>query len=250
MTRALASEWRKLISTRTPLWAAVAVAALSLGVALLLGYTAYPLTPMAPEKAATGVALLGVPALMVLASISVTAEYRSAMIRTTFLATPNRAAVLTAKALVAAVCCAVLAALATLGSVLVARWAAAPRAAAGLDLAHADTWRAVGAVALVAALAAVAAVGVAAVLREAAATVAVLLMWPLVIESVLGTLPSISAHVGPYLPFANGLAFARVPAFTAPFPMAWGELGSLAYFTGFVAVCFAAGLVAISRRDA
>ena len=55
-----------------------------------------------PEKAAIGVAVFGVPVLMILASMTVTGEYRSGMVRTTFLATPNRTLVLVAKAVVAA----------------------------------------------------------------------------------------------------------------------------------------------------
>lgn len=250
MTRALLAEWSKLTSTRVPLWAALAVAVLSLGMALLLGYTAYPLSPMSAPKAATGAAMLGVPALMVLASMTVTGEYRSAMIRTTFLVTPNRSLVLTAKALVAALFCAVVTAPATLGSVLLAAAVAAPRAAAGLDLAHADTWRCVGAVAVFAAVAAVAAVAVGVLVKEPATAVAVLLMWPLVIESVLGSLPPISDRVGPYLPFANGLEFIGVPRFTAPYPMAWGPAGGGLYFAAVVAVIAAAALLAINRRDA
>jgi ABC-2 type transport system permease protein len=49
------------------------------------------------------VAIFGVPVLMILAAMAVTGEYRSGMIRTTFMATPNRALVLVAKAVVAAV---------------------------------------------------------------------------------------------------------------------------------------------------
>ncbi len=57
----------------------------------------------APERAAMGIAVFGVPVLMVLASMTVTAEYRSGMIRTTFIAAPNRTLVLVAKAVVMSV---------------------------------------------------------------------------------------------------------------------------------------------------
>ena len=250
MIRAVAAEWLKLISTRMPVWTAVAVTLLGLAVALALGYTAYPLSPMFPDKAATGVALLGVPALMAAASMTVTGEYRSGLIRTTFLATPNRAMVLCAKAVVAAVFSAVVAGVATVLAVLAAGAVAAPGAALGLNPTAAASWQTAGAVAVFAALAAVLAVGVGALVREAAATVAVLLMWPLVIETVLGALPSISDRVGPYLPFANGLAFTGTRMFAAPYAMAWDRLGSLAYLTAVVAVVFGAGLVVIVRRDA
>ena len=96
------SERIKLSTTRSPLWTAAAVAVLSLGLAALQGMTAYGAAPLPPEKAATGVAVFGVPVLMVLAAMTVTGEYRSGMIHTTFMATPDRTLVLVAKAIVAA----------------------------------------------------------------------------------------------------------------------------------------------------
>ena len=90
----LDAERIKLSTTRSPLWSAVAVAVLSLGLAALQGFDRLRLSPLPPEKAAMGVAVFGVPVLMILAAMTVTGEYRSGMIRTTFLATPNRTLVL------------------------------------------------------------------------------------------------------------------------------------------------------------
>ena len=44
----------------------------------------------------------------------------------------------------------------------------------------------------------------------AAGAVAVLLLWPLVVEPMLGNLPSIGSEVGPFLPFGNVFVFIRV----------------------------------------
>ena len=90
--------------------------------------------PLPPEKAALGVAVFGVPVLMILASMTVTGEYRSGMIRTTFMATPNRTLVLVAKAVVAAVFSAVCAAVMVIGSVVVARLVAKPLVGSQLSL--------------------------------------------------------------------------------------------------------------------
>ncbi len=49
-----------------------------------------------------GVAVFGVPVLMILSAMTVTSEYRNGVIRTTFAAIPNRTLVLVAKAVVAA----------------------------------------------------------------------------------------------------------------------------------------------------
>ncbi len=99
----LNAERIKLSTTRSPLWSAVAVAVLSLGLAAIQASTVYGAGALAPEKAAMGVAIFGVPVLMILSALTVTNEYRSGMIRTTFMTVPNRSLVLVAKAIVAAV---------------------------------------------------------------------------------------------------------------------------------------------------
>jgi ABC-2 type transport system permease protein len=73
----LDAERIKLSTTRSPLWSAAGVAVLSLGLAAVQGSTAYGPASLPPEKAAMGVAVFGVPVLMVLASMTVTGEYRS-----------------------------------------------------------------------------------------------------------------------------------------------------------------------------
>jgi hypothetical protein len=248
----LDAERIKLSTTRSPLWTAIAVAGLSLGLAAIQGSAAYGATPLPPEKPAIGVAVFGVPVLMVLAAMTVTGEYRSGTIRTTFMATPNRSLVLGTKAVVAAVFSGVYTALMVIGSVLAARMAAPPLVGveSHLSLAAAETWRVVGAVALYGVLTAVLGVGVGALLRHSAGAVTVLLMWPLVAEPILGNLPNIGSEVGPYLPFGNAFLFTRVQWLYPVYDMPWGELGSLLYFAAVVAVVFAAAVVVVNRRDA
>lgn len=248
----LDAERIKLSTTRSPVWTAVAVAGLSLGLAAIQGSVAYGAAPLPPEKAAMGVAVFGVPVLMVLAAMTVTGEYRSGTIRTTFMATPNRSRVLVAKAVVVSVFSGVYTALMVIGAILAARMAAPPIIGAEpqLSLAAAETWRVVGAVALYGVLTAVLGVGVGALLRHSAGVVAVLLIWPLVAEPILGNLPNIGSEVGPYLPFGNAFLFTRVQWLYPAYDMPWGELGSLLYFAALVAAVFAAAIVAVNRRDA
>ena len=179
------------------------VAALSLVLAALQGSLAHDGAPLEPPRTAIGAAVFGVPVLMVLASMTMTAEYRSGMIRTTFVATPNRAQVLVAKAVVVSVFSAVFAALMVIGAVGVARLFDTSTSAANLSSTLPEMWHLVGAVALYAALAAVLGVGVGALLRAGPGAVAVLLLWPLVVEPLLGNLPDVGSEVGPYLPFGN-----------------------------------------------
>jgi hypothetical protein len=248
----LDAERIKLSTTRSVLWTAAAVAMLSVGLAALQGSTAYGALPLPPERAATGVAVFGVPVLMVLAAMTVTGEYRSGMIRTTFMATPNRSLVLVAKAVVAAVFSGMFTVLMVLGAVVVARIAAPPLVGveSHLSIIATETWRLIGAIALYAVLTAVLGVGVAALLRHSAGAVAALLLWPLVVEPILGSLPNIGSEVGPYLPFGNVLLFTRVQWLYPGYDMPWGEMGSLAYFAAVVAVVFASALVVLNRRDA
>lgn len=246
----LDSERIKLSTTRSLLWSALAAAVLSLGLAALQGATAYGAAPLPPERAAMGAAIFGVPVLMILAAMTVTGEYRSGMIRTTFMATPNRTLVLVAKAAVTAIFSALYAAVMVIGAVVVAKLAAPPLVGSHLSLADADTWRPVGAIALFAVLTAVLGVAVAALLRHAAGAVAVLLLWPLLVEPVLGNLPSIGSEVGPYLPFANMFLFIDVQWLYPAYAMPWGSVGSLVYFTAIVVVLFLAAVVVVNRRDA
>ena len=232
----LNAECIKLSTTRAPLWSAVAVAALSLGLAAVQASTVYGPDPLAPDKAAIGVAVFGVPALMILSALTVTNEYRSGMIRTTFMAVPNRTLVVAAKAVVAAAFSSFFAAVMAVASIVVAR--------SDLD------WRLVGAIGVYAVLAAVLGVGVGALLRASAGAVALLLLWPLVAEPMLGNLPDISPVVGPYLPFGNAFRFIGVQWLYPDYAMPWGELGSIVYFAAVTAAVFVAALVTVNRRDA
>ena len=191
----LNAERIKLTTTRSPLWSAVAVAVLSLGLAAMQASTVYGPGPLEPEKAAMGVAVFGVPVLMILSALTVTNEYRSGLIRTTFMAVPNRTLVLAAKAIVAAAFSSFYAAVMVVASIVVAR--------SDFD------WRLVGGIALYAALAAVLGVAVGALLRASAGAVALLLLWPLVAEPLLGNMPNISTQVGPYLPFGERVQVHR-----------------------------------------
>ena len=244
----VAAERIKLSTTRSPIWSAVVAAVLSLGIAALQPAATLSNDPLPPARAAVGVVTFAVPVLMILAAMTVTGEYRTGMIRTTFMATPHRTRVLGAKALTTAVFAGVFAAAMVIASLLVARSMATGQIGDRLSLARAEAWRPVGAVGVYAALGAVLAVGLAVLLRYAAGVIAVLLLMPFVIEPLLGSAPRIGEHVGPLLPFANAWAFTGVPWFGA-FPPSWGALGSLLYFTGVVAAIYLAAVFVINRRD-
>ena len=246
----LNAERIKLATVRSPLWTAVLAAALSLGVAALQGATAYGAAGVRPESAAVGVAVFGIPLLIILSAMTVTGEYRTGMIRTTFAATPNRGLVLAAKAVVAAVCAGVYTVVLVILAVVVAGLLSDALPSTQLSVTAPGVWRVAGALAAYAVVTAVLGVAAGALIRHTAGAVAILLLWPLVVEPILANTPDLGGRLGPYLPFVNPFAFTDVPWLFPAYAMPWGATGSLVYFTIIVGALFAAATVVINRRDA
>lgn len=244
----ITAERIKLTSTRSPLWLALTVVGISLALAAVQAAAALPYSMVGPDRAVLGVAMFGVPVLMILSALTVTGEYRTGMIRTTFMATPRRSRVLIAKAIVTMVFSGVLAAVMSLGSLLLVRAMLDERQGAQLALTAWAPWRTVGAVTLYAVLAALLAVGLGAWVRHSAAVIAILLLLPFVLEPLLGAIPGVGANLGPLLPFANANAFTEIP-WLQTFSMWWGPLGSAVYFGAVAAAVFATAVAVVARRD-
>lgn len=187
---------------------------------------------------------------MVLAAMTVTNENRTAMVRTTFQATPNRLTVVGAKALVAGGWVAVVTAVTALTSMALVRAMAGPVAGANLALDSTGVWNTVGAVTVYAFLCAVLAVAVGVLLKHTAGAVAVLLLWPTVLELMLGWLTDAGKALQPFLPFANGIRFTGVPWYTSDgVRFVWDATGSLIYFATVVVITLVAALAVVQRRD-
>jgi ABC-2 type transport system permease protein len=241
------AERIKLTTTRSPWWCAAVAAVLSLGTTALTSGIARG-NFLEPQDVVVGLATLGVPVLMILSALTITGEFRSGMIRTTFMATPNRTLVLGAKAATAAAFAAVFAVVTGVASMALALALADGYDAAALSLLQAAPWRTISAVALYAALAAMLAVSLGGLLRHAAGVITILLLWPFVVEPLLGALPRIGARIGPFLPFVNAYEFTGVLRRGSD-SLLWGPVGALLYFTGFVALLFVAAAFVINRRD-
>ncbi|QKV92522.1 ABC transporter permease subunit [Streptomyces sp. NA02950] len=99
---ALTSEWTKIKSVRSTIWTLGVMIALVVGIGLLVAASTsdddYVTAP--PTLPAFFGTLLGQLCLVTLGVLVVSSEYGTGMIRTSFTACPNRARVLTAKALV------------------------------------------------------------------------------------------------------------------------------------------------------
>ncbi|MFD6195547.1 ABC transporter permease [Mycobacteriaceae bacterium NPDC060252] len=247
----IAAERIKVSTSRSAVWCSLLALALGLALAGLQGGSAASVyMPISPGDAAGGATVVGVPLLMVLAAMTVTNENRTAMVRTTFQASPNRLAVIGAKALVAGVWVAVVTAITALTSIMLVRAMAGPESGANLALDSEGVWRTVGAVTVYAFLCAVLAVAVGVLLKHTAGAVAVLLLWPTVLELMLGWLTSAGKTLQPFLPFANGLRFTGVPWYTVDgVTFVWNTTGSLIYFATVVVITLAAALFVVQRRD-
>lgn len=242
----VAAERIKLFSTRSPWWCGGMTIVLVVGATLLVaasapsGYGAIP-----PSLLAT-IVLFGLVVAMVMATLSVTTEYRFATIRTTFQAVPHRPVALLAKTAVTAITAGVVGLVAGFGAWAV-QWAVRPSAAPAL--AGDAAWRIVAGVGLVFAVAAVISVAVGILLRHTAGAVALLLVWTLMGERIITAIPGLGSTVHGWLPFANAENFLSGTGGDGP-GMPFGPWGSLAYFAVVAAALLGAALAVANRRDA
>ena len=100
--QAIVSEWTKLISVRSTVWTTAFMMAAILGIAVFVGAT----ESLQPDDTVLGGGLTGAGQGLIAAAIigvlSISGEYGSGLIRTTFTANPRRVTVLAAKGAVIA----------------------------------------------------------------------------------------------------------------------------------------------------
>ena len=240
----LAVERIKLFSTRSPWWCTLAA------LALTVGFAAAFTGALADEGGATlGQALMGkqfgLMVVLVLAALSVTTEYRLGTIRTTFQAAPNRGAVLLAKAGVVGALALVIGELAAFGS-----WGVAQLIAPGPGLAitTGEEWRQLAGLGPVYAFAAVLAVGVGALVRQSAGAVTLLVIWPLLLESLVAIVPNVGEDLQKWMPFTVGNRFLDSAIALEGAPL--GAWGSLAYFAAVAFAVLGIAVLAVRRQDA
>ncbi len=240
----------KLFSTRSPYWCLAAIAAASLGFATLFGLVENGDVAI-PYIFLRGVNL-GMSIFMVLAALAVTTEYRFGTIRNTFLAVPRRVSVLVAKTVLLALLGAIVGLIAAIGSYFLAK-TLARNPPVPLELSTWDEWRQVVGYGAIFAIAAVIAVSVGAIVRQSAGAIAILLLWPLIIESLFTLIPTVGAKVGPWLPFAaadkivaptTGIANLFQPG-SGP-----DAVQGLLVFAGTGLVLWLIALVLLQKRDA
>ncbi len=255
---ALHAEWTKLRTVPGPAGLLLATVAVTVALsALTVAVTRCPAGLACPVDTArislTGVQL-GQAAVAVLAVLALSGEYGTGMIRVTFAARPQRITVLAAKA--AVVTGPVLAAgsLAVLGSVLAGRLIlpghgfTAARGFPPLSLAGGPVARAAAGSVLYLALIALLSLGVAAIVRDAAAAIGLVLgllyLFP-VVAQVLG--PQWYRHMEQIGPMPAGLAIQATTGLRGLPISPWAGLGVLA---AWAAAALLAGGLMLRLRDA
>jgi ABC-2 type transport system permease protein len=239
----LAVERIKLFSTRAPIWCIATTLALTIGISAgLVWLRSKDSVGVSPESTQT-VYILGLVVIMVMATLSITTEYRFGTIKATFQAVPSRSKALLAKATVLALVAGVVGEVSSFGS-----WGAA-RLITGssmTDIVTAAQWREIGGMGLVYAIAAVLAVAVGALLRQSAAAVAILLVFPLLVEQLVVIIPRVGDQLHEWMPFVAAGQFAS----TADKGLPYGPWGGLLYFAAVAGALLVAALVVVEKRDA
>jgi ABC-type transport system involved in multi-copper enzyme maturation permease subunit len=254
-TSALRSEWTKLRTVRSTVWALVFAAVSTLGFGVLL--TALEVSrwdhrsltevtgfdPLLYSFAGLNVAQL---AIGVLGILVMTSEYSTGCIRLTFGAIPQRRLLLLAKV---ATFCAVVAAVSLISCFAVffiCQAVLAPKHA-GTSITDPGVLRAVigGAVHMV--LIGAIAVGLGAALRRTAGAIALLFAALLIVPGLVQLLPSPwNVDITRYLPNSAGAAMSAV----VRFPNLLSPLGGFLLLAAYAVVTLALASMALVRRDA
>ncbi|MEU8803449.1 ABC transporter permease subunit [Spirillospora sp. NPDC048819] len=194
----------------------------------------------------TGV-LIGQTAIVALAVLFVTAEYRRGMLRTTFAASPRRGRVLAAKATVAGLVSLAAGLVAAFGSVLLAGPLMRSNGMAPPPLGDAAVLRAVLGTAALLGVIAVFSLAVAVIVRRSAPAITVVLLLLLVPQIVATGLPLSAARWLERLTPAAGFAIQQT---VTRFDRAIGPWAGFGVLCAYTAVALAAALWLVRRRDA
>lgn len=259
----LRAEWIKLWSLRSTYW----TLGLTVVVMVLLAWAVAGSWSQVPEGTYPGtdgsamfIAVLLAPGpmfgslvLVVLGAMTITGEYSTGQVRSTFAAVPTRLPVLAAKAVVVAVVGFVAAALGTAGSLLLG---GAVNAALQPDWSDPEMLRIVLGTPLFIATIGLLGFAVGALLRNTAASISTVIGMILLVENILNLLTwKVLEYVRPLLPATAGsrlttpqemldMASGSVPAAVELSP--WGGYGVL---VAWVVVILVAAAVRLRTRD-
>ena len=246
MLRTLHAEQIKLTTLRSSWWSALLTVGASLGAALLIAAVADGDNDNTVDT--IGVlflmaAQLALIALMAMAVIVSTSEYRFGQIRMTLAATPHRWQVMLAKAVVTMAVAFVVGAVTAWLCVLLAK----PLLPAGvrLELSDPGAMRILWGLPLFFAVAALLAMSLGAILRNSPAAITILALMSLGVEKTLLIIPK-TRDVAQYLPFNAG---ARITQPADP-DFELSPWGGLTVFCVYAVLLFLIAAILAETRDA
>lgn len=251
MINTVRSEWIKLRTVRMNLVLFVIAVVFPVVVCILVASLG-DITDLKVSDVAglvTGTSVVTALLLGVVGAVSISAEFAHGTIRPTFAATPRRMRVLIAKAIVTAVFAAVAEALVVVFCYVVSSAIATSRGAS-LSLSDEPEARAalIGIV-VFAVIVSLLGFGLGMVIRNTPAAVAVLILWPLVVENIIFLILSAAGVDDPqkFLPYVSGFGLGNPDAAS---PDGLGRVAGGVYFAVVTAVVAAAGAIITTRRDA
>jgi ABC-type transport system involved in multi-copper enzyme maturation permease subunit len=252
------SEWTKLRSVRSTIWALVLLVVTTVGFTILLSWLAISqwdtFTPMQQQEVMADPAgqILGSGfqfsqlAVCVLGVLVMTAEYSSGTIRASLLAVPRRTPMLAAKALVFAAVVFVVAEIAAFPSFFIG--AAIMRSRAPVSIGDPDVLRAVIGAGLYASVLGVFAIAIGTLVRHTAGAITGIIGFVLVLSPLALLLPgTVGQHIHAYLPTVAGQGIAMTAQRSDDLLTAWQGFGVFGLWT---AALLALGAYLLKRRDA
>lgn len=250
MINALRAEWIKLRTIRMN-WVLVIIAiAFPLIVSGLISGLADDIDAEDLLGTIQGTSVVTAMLLGVIGASTITGEFGFGTIRPTFAAVPRRMVVIVAKAIVTVLVAMVVEAAVVLTCIVVSSSIASSR---DLDIDLGDVPAAQAAIigiVLFAAIVSLLGYGLGLLIRNTPASVAILILWPLVAESIVGAVLSAAdvEHPFKWLPYNAGISLAD-PSSTRS-DEALSRVGSGLYFFAVTAVITVLGAIATNRRDA
>jgi hypothetical protein len=183
----------------------------------------------------------------ILGVLCMTQEYSQSTIRLTLAATPNRYSVYLAKLLVVFVTMAVLMTSVILVCIAAGNAILSARGYTG-DTTHPNAQAAYLALVAVSVMIGFLGVGLGAITRNPPSAIAIILLWPLLVEILIGNIVAavFSRNILDWLPFGAAIQ----TTFLEVDDLKFGRLGSLGYFGLWVMAVVVIGQIVLRRRDA
>jgi ABC-2 type transport system permease protein len=197
----------------------------------------------------TGSSVVTALLLGVVGAVSISAEFAHGTIRPTFAATPRRMRVLISKAVVIALFAAVAEALVIVFCYAVSSAIASSRGANPSLSNQPEARAALIGIVVFAVIVSLLGFGIGMVIRNTPAAVAVLILWPLVVENIIMAILSAAGVDNPqkFLPYISGFGLGNP---NAPTSESLSRVAGGLYFGAVTAVVAMAGALITARRDA